>query len=56
MAEVSIEEPVFQPIHPRSSKMVYRLINKSVKEALVSNVFSVISQYLGSVDSMVVHH
>ena len=30
MAGVSVEEPIFQPVRPRSSKMVYRPIDKSV--------------------------
>ncbi|KAK3204527.1 hypothetical protein Dsin_018573 [Dipteronia sinensis] len=32
MAEVSVEGMAFQPVHPRSSKIVYRLIDKTVNE------------------------
>ncbi|KAK3189466.1 hypothetical protein Dsin_029027 [Dipteronia sinensis] len=55
MAEVSVEGTSFQPIPPRSSKMVYRPIDKTVQEIPVSNAFAAIYQDLGPIDSVVVH-
>ncbi|KAK3189451.1 hypothetical protein Dsin_029012 [Dipteronia sinensis] len=55
MDEVSVEGIAFQPIPHRSSKMVYRLVDKTVQEILVSNAFAAIYQDLGPIDSVVVH-
>ncbi|KAK3184879.1 hypothetical protein Dsin_032165 [Dipteronia sinensis] len=55
MAEVSVEGTSFQLVHPQSSKMVYRPIDKRVQEVPVSNVFAAIYQDLRPIDSVVVH-
>ncbi|KAK2642189.1 hypothetical protein Ddye_023952 [Dipteronia dyeriana] len=55
MVEVSIEDTTFQPVRSRSSKVVYRPIDKTVQEVPVSNAFAAIYQDLGPIDSVVVH-